>query len=68
MDTSPEFKCDRCGHGLSFDEVGYFGAVDPADTACSPFTQLLCLCMACAAKDPRYRPLGSATPKPPEKN
>lgn len=52
---SKDYKCEKCGAELDFDEVGYLGARDPKDTACSPFTDLLCLCRPCVQADPRHQ-------------
>lgn len=51
-----DYLCQRCQRALDFDEVGYLGPADPKDTSCSPMTKLICLCLPCASKDPRYCP------------
>jgi len=39
-----DFKCDKCGKEITFDEVGYLGA----DTdKCHPFLQMTTLCINC---------------------
>jgi len=46
-----DFKCDKCGEELDFDEVAYLAPDDPAAgerVECSPFTKLTCLCAKCA--------------------
>ena len=52
----PDLKCDKCGKGLTVDEVGYLGPADPANAECNPFVSFICLCLACAKADPRYHP------------
>jgi len=42
-----DYKCDRCGEDLSFDEVAYLGPVDRDDMECSAFQETECVCNDC---------------------
>jgi hypothetical protein len=42
--VSSEYRCDKCGKEVEFDDLGYLGS---PDNTCSPFMKLDCFCKDC---------------------
>ncbi len=42
-----QYICEKCGKGLSAEDIGYLGPRDRSSERCDPFQDMECVCKEC---------------------
>jgi hypothetical protein len=46
-----DFTCDKCGEEKTLEEIFYLGPKDAGSEECSPFMEMICICVECQEKE-----------------